>query len=110
MGWVLRAECAACGHGETDLRLGATHGEIGQHDVCHRDLFRAPCCGRLESVLLYLGQPLPAAACSGCGQALVLDAAHRYRIATLKGERLDRHPCPRCGVVALAFEKIGTFL
>jgi len=110
MGLVLTATCEGCGFQQPDLRLGATHAQIAQHDVCHRDLYRASCCNRVQSVLLYLGQPLPEVACEGCGQALVLTAETRYRIATMKGEVLEGHACPGCGSQTLSFQQTGKFV
>ncbi len=111
MGWVLRADCDACGYTQPDLRLGATHTEIGQHDVCHRELHRATCCGAVHSVLAYMGAGYADSACERCGQPLPLDpATTRYRITTLKGERLEGHACPRCGEERLRFSKTGSFV
>lgn len=110
MGWVLGAACSGCGFAQGDLRLGASHAEIGQHDVCHRVLVLASCCGAIQDVLLYMGQPPRAVPCERCQAALDVAAAHRYRISTLKGEVLTAHRCPRCGVDALEFRRTGSFV
>lgn len=110
MGWVVDASCSDCGYARTGLRFGATHAEIGQHDVCHRALVLASCCGTVQDVVLYMGQRPPPTPCDSCEATLDLDAVHRYRIATLKGEVLSNHPCPRCAAPSLAFERTDEFV
>ncbi|RMG08796.1 MAG: hypothetical protein D6731_21015 [Planctomycetota bacterium] len=109
MGLILDAACAACAFRAGGLRLGATHAEIGQHDVCTRELYLAPCCARVQSVRVFLGRPLPEVSCEECARPLPLRPEHRYRIATLKGEVFRAHPCPRCGARALAFSPQAEF-
>ncbi len=110
MGLILRASCAACGYARDDLRLGGDHGQIAAHDVSHWELYRLPCCGEVESVLLHLGAPPPEVACARCGAQAALGRETRYRVATLKGEALTGHPCPRCAAATLAFERRGKFV
>lgn len=110
VGFVVDARCHDCGYAREDLRFGATHEEIGQHDVCTRELYRAPCCGEVQSVLIYMGQPLPERACEGCEATLDLGLELRYRVATLKGEVWSGHPCPRCAEAALEFRPRDKFV
>lgn len=109
MGLYLEARCA-CGYAREALRLGGTHAQIAAHDVSHYEVFLAPCCRELQSVLLRMGQPLPATPCDRCGAPLPLEKAHRHRISTLKGERLAGHPCPRCGETRLDYRSTGSFV
>lgn len=108
MGLLLDAACRACGHARSGLKLGATHAQIDRHDIEHHELFAAPCCKDVVSVVVLLGQPWVTTPCV-CGAALASEP-RRYRVSTLKGEVLTGHACPRCGAAALAFEKRGTFL
>lgn len=109
MGLHLSAACP-CGYRREGLRLGATHEQIAAHDVSHYELFLTPCCREVQSVLVLLGQPLPAGACARCQAPLDLSAATRHRVTTLKGERLSGHACPRCGEARLAYEVTGRFV
>jgi hypothetical protein len=110
VGLVLTAACP-CGYRREGLRLGGTHAQIAAHDVSHYELFLAGCCREVQSVLLLLGQPLPAAAaCERCEAPLDLATAIRYRVSTLKGERLTGHPCPRCGAPELDYEVVDRFV
>ena len=109
MGLILHARCGACGYDRADLRLGATHAQIDQHDICHHEVHASPCCRELQSVLLFLGAPLPEPPCARCGVAFVLAPERRYRISTMKGEVLTGHACPRCGARALSFERTSSF-
>lgn len=109
MGLILNADCGSCGFTRSGLRLGATHEQIGQHDVCARELFAAACCSTVVSVLVYLGQPYPDTSCEDCEAPLPLNAESRFRISTLKGEVLDGHACPGCGKASLAFQRTGSF-
>lgn len=108
MGLLLDAACRACGYARAGLRLGATHAQIDRHDIEHHELFAAPCCREVISVVVLLGQPWSAPPCERCGAPLAA-APRRYRVSTLKGEVLDGHPCPRCGEPRLAFERRGAF-
>ncbi|MCA8925713.1 MAG: hypothetical protein KDD82_28145 [Planctomycetes bacterium] len=111
MGLTLSARCAACGYDEDDIKLGATHQEIAQHDVCTREVYVVSCCTRLASLLIYLGQPLPAdLPCPHCERPVDFDASPRLPIATLSGVRLTGHPCPRCGAAELGFTELGRFV
>lgn len=110
MGLLLSARCEACGYARDGLRLGGTHAQIEAHDVCHLEVYEAPCCRALQSVELFLGAPLPTPACEGCGQTFSVTPERRYRISTLKGEVLGGHACPRCRAAALSFARAGTFL
>lgn len=110
MGLILDARCDACGYARPGLRLGATHAEIGAHDISHQEVYAAPCCRALQSVRLFMGAPPPTPTCDDCGRPFELAPERRYRISTLKGEVLVGHPCPRCAARALAFTRAGTFL
>jgi hypothetical protein len=110
MGLFLDAACSACDYRRAGLRLGATHRQIEQHDVCTHELYRLSCCGEVQSVLIYMGQPLPELDCATCGVALDLAVTPRYRVATMKGEVLEDHPCPRCGESRLGFSRRGKFV
>jgi hypothetical protein len=108
---ILSARCEACGYHESgELRLGTTHAAIDQHDVEVRYLFPAPCCGRVQSVALFLGMPLPTPPCDSCGEPLALEQEHQYRIARLSGNALDGHPCPACAAETLSFREEAQFL
>lgn len=111
MGLILRASCGACGFAQEDLRLGATHEQIADHDVSHSEVFQATCCGRLQSVRLLLGQgyPDPGPACEFCEELVAPRDETRYRISTMKGEDLAGHRCPVCAAPQLSFEKTGSF-
>ena len=102
---IVEAVCGACGYRESGLGLGATHAEIAQHDVCTRELFRAPCCGVVVSAVVEMGQPRPSPPCPGCETALVLSEDLRYRVARLSGDVWDGHRCPRCAEASLRFEQ-----
>mgnify|MGYP001199448757 CR=1 FL=1 len=108
MGLYLSAACP-CGYTRQGLRLGATHGQIAAHDVSHYELFLARCCREVQSVLVLLGQPLPAASCERCQVPLDLAGAQRHRVSTLKGERLEGHICPRCEAPRLGYAVTGRF-
>lgn len=110
MGLILDAACGACGYEGRDLRLGGTHAMIAQHDVAAHELFATPCCREVQSVVCLLGQEYPEARCETCGDAFRPDPARRYRISTLKGERLSGHACPRCGEPRLEFSVRGKFV
>jgi hypothetical protein len=90
--------------------LGATHAQIAAHDVSTYELFAAPCCGEVQSVLVYMGTPYPEASCEGCKAPLSLGPETRYRVATLKGEVYEGHPCPRCQAPELRFVPGESFL
>ncbi len=109
MGLILSAGCSSCGFSRDGLRLGATHEQIGQHDVCARELFAAACCSTVVSVLVYLGQSYPETPCNSCETPLALTPDTRYRVSSMKGEVLAGHTCPACGEPLLAFEKTGSF-
>ena len=109
MGLILDAGCDGCGFSRADLRLGATHGQIAEHDVNTLELYGALCCGTLQSVRVFMGQPLPEVPCEACGVNLTLAPETRYRVATLKGEVLGGHPCPACGAHRLTFVATGRF-
>jgi hypothetical protein len=110
MGLVLDARCDDCGYACEGLRLGATHEQIAAHDRSHLEVFLAPCCRDLQSVLLVLGAPWPEPPCERCGAPVTLAVERRYRISTMKGEALAGHPCPRCAKTTLRFERAGTFI
>lgn len=109
MGLFLSAHCP-CGYQRDELRLGATHAQIAAHDVSTWELYTAPCCGEVQSVLVYMGAELPTAQCERCQAPLPLDRASRYRVSTLKGQVYEGHTCPRCGTPRLRFEPGDTFL
>ncbi|MEZ6188962.1 MAG: hypothetical protein R3F62_28650 [Planctomycetota bacterium] len=108
MGLTLAARCAGCGYSEDLLQLGATHAEIAQHDVCTREVYVVPCCTRLASVLIFMGQPLPEdLPCPHCAATLDLGACSRVAISRLSGVQLEGHACPRCAAPELAFAERG---
>jgi len=109
MGLILNAACESCDYREEALRLGTTHEAIALHDVEVYELYPAPCCGRVQSVAILLGMPLPSPPCAGCGEPLALDTSQRYAIARLSGEVLSAHPCPACGERTLEFEEVERF-
>ena len=109
MGLFLTAQCP-CGYERGDLRLGATHAQIAAHDVSTYELYAAPCCGEVQSVLVYMGAPLPDAPCERCAAPLPLSAPTRYRVATLKGQVMEGHRCPRCQAAELRFVPGESFL
>ena len=109
MGLILDATCASCGFTRDGLRLGATHEQIAQHDVCAHELFAVACCSTVASVLVFLGQPYPDTSCDACKTPLTLTAETRYRISTLKGEVLEEHACPVCDRSTLSFQPTGSF-
>ncbi|MBL4847344.1 MAG: hypothetical protein JKY65_17630 [Planctomycetes bacterium] len=109
MGLILSARCEGCGYEERELRLGTTHSAIDEHDVEVCYLFPATCCGRVQSVALLLGMPLPTPPCVSCGEPLVLEREKQYRIARLSGDVLKGHPCPACSAETLSFCKEGQF-
>jgi hypothetical protein len=111
VGLILSAHCEGCGYQEAEeLRLGTTHAAIVEHDVEVRELFPAPCCGRVVSVPILLGMPLPSPACLGCGEPLELRPDLQYRIARLSGDVLEGHPCPACAANTLTFKRLGDFV
>tara|TARA_R110002072_G_scaffold27302_2_gene88854 strand:- start:351 stop:686 length:336 start_codon:yes stop_codon:yes gene_type:complete len=111
MGLILSADCADCGYQEADeLRLGTTHAAIVEHDVEVRELFPATCCGRVQSVPILLGMPLPSPPCASCGEPLELRPELQYRIARLSGDVLEGHPCPACAAETLSFKRLGEFV
>ena len=109
MGLVLNAACSSCDYREDALRLGTTHEAIALHDVEVYELYPAPCCGRVQSVAVLLGMPLPTPPCGTCDQPLALETAQRYAIARLSGEVLQGHPCPACGERTLDFREVERF-
>ena len=111
MGLILSARCDGCGYEESEqLRLGTTHAAIEEHDVEVSYLFPALCCGRVQSVLLLLGMPLPSPPCVSCGEPLALEREQQYRIARLSGDTFSGHPCPACAAKTLSFFELGKFL
>lgn len=109
MGLFLEARCA-CGYSRQALRLGGSHAQIAAHDVSHYEVFEAPCCRELQSVLLRMGESPPATGCDRCGAPLPFAKEHRHRISTMKGEKLDGHRCPRCGEARLGYRSTGSFV
>lgn len=111
MGLILSARCTECSYQEPEkLRLGTTHAAIVEHDVEVRELFPAACCGRVQSVPILLGMPLPSPPCVGCGNPLELRPDLQYRVARLSGDVLDGHPCPACAANTLEFRREGDFV
>ncbi|MDC3379309.1 hypothetical protein OAX78_03405 [Planctomycetota bacterium] len=110
MGLVLEATCDSCEFTQAELRLGGTHEMIARHDVAHFELFWATCCEQVHSIEVKLGQAYPDTPCPTCNATLNLASSHRYRVATLKGETLAKHPCPKCSGEALTFRQTGKFI
>jgi hypothetical protein len=84
--------------------------QMSAHDRSSQELYRAACCGAVQSVEVFLGFPPPQTPCEGCGADLPLSDDTRYHIAALKGEVWDGHPCPRCGAATLSFERRDSFI
>ena len=103
-----RTDVATARHGVV-LQAKQKHTQRSLHDVEVTELYPAPCCGRVQSVAILLGMPLPSPPCAGCGQPLTLDTSQRYAIARLSGEVLSGHPCPACGERTLEFEEVERF-